>query len=174
MMIAIYPFIWFANLDYTELYLRKRFLLGNALSKVGKILVRFPNPLLEVGWDYTAPIGGEFFFPPFQRGQLLTKMASRVLIGFLNITGSHMLKHDVCSLTCLAACTPFLSSTRMQLLLEAVVRVGFLIFSFHISHRQQFCIFSSKKRYIRQYLRCNRGWICDRLDFIFPRLILMM
>ena len=86
-----------------------------------------------MSWAYTAPIGGEFFFPPFQRGQLLTKMASRVLIGFLNITGSHMLKHDVCSLTCLAACTPFLSSTRMQLLLEAVVRVGFLIFSFHIS-----------------------------------------
>ena len=86
-----------------------------------------------MGWDYTTPIGGEFFFLPFQHSQLLTKMASRVLIGFLNITGSHMLKHDVCSLTCLAACTPFLSSTRMQLLLEAVVRVGFLIFSFHIS-----------------------------------------
>ena len=95
---------------------------------IWKNLVRFPNPLLEVGWDYTAPIGGEFFFPPFQHSQLLTKMASRVLIGFLNITGSHMLKHDVCSLTCLAAYTPFLSSTRMQLLLEAVVRVGFLIF----------------------------------------------
>ena len=86
-----------------------------------------------MSWAYTAPIGGEFFFSPFQHSQLLTKMASRVLIGFLNITGSHMLKHDVCSLTCLAACTPFLSSTRMQLLLEAVVRVGFLIFSFHIS-----------------------------------------
>ena len=59
--------------------------------------------LLEVSWAYTAPIGGEFFFPPFQHSQLLTKMASRVLIGFLNITGSHMLKHDVCSLTCLGA-----------------------------------------------------------------------
>ena len=89
--------------------------------------------LLEVSWAYTTPIGGEFFFPPFQRGQLLTKMASRVLIGFLNITGSHMLKHDVCSLTCLAACTPFLSSTRMQLLLEADIPVGFLISGFHIS-----------------------------------------
>ena len=48
-------------------------------------VVRFPNPLFEVGWDYTAPIGGEFFFPPSQRGQFAQDMAVRVLIGFLNI-----------------------------------------------------------------------------------------
>ena len=57
-------------------------------------LVRFPNPLLEVGWDYTAPIGGEFFFPPSQRGQFGQHMAKGVLIGLLHITGSHMLKPD--------------------------------------------------------------------------------
>ena len=56
------------------------------------ILVRFPNPLLEVGWDYTAPIGGEFFFPPSQRGQFGQHMAKGVLIGLVHITRSHMLK----------------------------------------------------------------------------------
>ena len=54
-------------------------------GRVGMSVVRFPNPLFEVGWDYTAPIGGEFFFPPSQRGQFGQDMAVRVLIGFLNI-----------------------------------------------------------------------------------------
>ena len=47
-----------------------------------------------MSWDYTAPIGGEFFFPPSQRGQFGQDMVSRVLIGFLNITGNHMLHHN--------------------------------------------------------------------------------
>ena len=55
-------------------------------------------------------------------------MAKGVLIGLLHITGSHMLKPDFFSLTDLAVCTPFLSSARMQLLLEAGVPLGFLIF----------------------------------------------
>ena len=84
--------------------------------------------LLEVSWAYTAPIGGEFFFPPSQRGQFGQHMAKGVLIGLLHITGSHMLKPDFFSLTGLAVCTPFLSSARMQLLLEAGVPLGFLIF----------------------------------------------
>ena len=41
-----------------------------------------------------------------------------------------------CSFTCLAASTPFLSSSRSQLLLEAYILHGFLIFSFRISHKQ--------------------------------------
>ena len=28
----------------------------------GFTLVRFPNPLFDVGWDSSTPIGGEFFF----------------------------------------------------------------------------------------------------------------
>ena len=47
-----------------------------------------------MSWDYTAPIGGEFFFPPSQRGQFGQHMAKGVLIGLLHITGSHMLKPD--------------------------------------------------------------------------------
>ena len=39
-----------------------------------------------------------------------------------------MLKPDFFSLTGLAVCTPFLSSARMQLLLEAGIPLGFLIF----------------------------------------------
>ena len=37
--------------------------------------------------------------------------------------------------------------------------------SFQISHRQQFCIFSSMKRYICPYLRWNRGRICEQAGF---------
>jgi hypothetical protein len=85
--------------------------------------------LLEVSWDYTTPIGGEFFFPPSQRGQFGQDMASRVLIGFLNITGSHMPNHNFCSLTGLAPSSRFLSSTHLQLLLKPFISHGFPFFS---------------------------------------------
>ena len=45
-----------------------------------------------------------------------------------------------CSLTGLAASTQFLSSSRSQLLLEGDISIGFVIFSFHISHQPQFWI----------------------------------
>ena len=45
-----------------------------------------------------------------------------------------------CSLTGLAASTQVLSSSRSQLLLEADISLGFVIFSFHISHQLQFWI----------------------------------
>ena len=62
--------------------------LSNRITRSN--LVRFPNPLFDVGWDYTTPIGGEFFFLVLQHSQLLTKMASGVLIGFVHTSLSHM------------------------------------------------------------------------------------
>ena len=111
-----------------------------------------------MSWDYTAPIGGEFFFPPSQRGQFGQHMAKGVLIGLLHITGSHMLKPDFFSLTGLAVCTPFLSSARMQLLLEAGIAVGFLIFQLSDFLRQNATfVFAENK------CKC----ICQAVHFIF-------
>ena len=56
-----------------------------------------------------------------------------------HLTKPHAQSH-FCSLTGLAASTPFLSSLGSQLLLEAYISLGFLIFSFRISRQQPFCI----------------------------------
>ena len=69
-----------------------------------------------------------------------------------------MLKPDFFSLTGLAVCTPFLSSARMQLLLEAGIAVGFLIFQLSDFLRQNATfVFAENK------CKC----ICQAVHFIF-------
>ena len=120
--------------------------------------VRFPNPLLEVGWDYTAPIGGEFFFPPSQRGQFGQDMAVRVLIGFLNITGSHMLNHNFFHSLVLPLAADFYPPAICNFCWRHLLHMDFPFFSNCISPRQAICISSA---IIEQ---------TQRTDMIFPKM----
>ena len=94
--------------------------VANVQSKVAPAarhhLVRFPTSLLEVSWEYTTPIGGEFFFSPSKHWKLSLSTVGRVLIGFLDVSACHMTNHNLISPTGLAASIQFLSYTSLQLL----------------------------------------------------------
>ena len=126
--------------------------------KVGFSLVRFPNPLLEVGWDYTAPIGGEFFSHPPSATNLDSTWPRGCLLDCSTSKEATCSSPTFFSLTGLAVCTPFLSSARMQLLLEAGIAVGFLIFQLSDFLRQNATfVFAENK------CKC----ICQAVHFIF-------
>ena len=114
---------------------------------MSKCLVRFPASLAsgsESGFQYPYRWGIFLCSPPegtivAEHGQLGAYWISEHLTKPL--AQSHF-----CSLTGLATSTQVLSSPRSQLLQEADISLGFVIFSFHISHQPQF-------------------WICEQAGF---------
>ena len=104
-------------------------------------LVRFPASLAsgsESGFQY-----------PHRWGIFLCSPPARTIVAEHGQLGAYWISEHLtkplaqshfCSLTGLAASTQFLSSSRSQLLLEGDISIGFVIFSFHISHQPQFWI----------------------------------
>ena len=111
------------------------------------MVVRFPASLAsgsESGFQYPYRWGIFLCSPPArtivaEHGQLSAYWISEHLM-------KPLAQAHFCSLTGLAASTQVLSSTRSQLLMEADISLGFLIFCFHISHQPQF-------------------WICEQAGF---------
>ena len=123
---------------------------SNVLCTIGDPpppLVRFPASLAsgsESGFQYPYRWGIFLCSPPArtivaEHGQLSAYWISEHLM-------KPLARSHFCSLTGLAASTQVLSSTRSQLLMEADISLGFLIFCFHISHQPQF-------------------WICEQAGF---------
>ena len=104
-------------------------------------VVRFPASLAfgsESGLQY-----------PYKWGIFLCSPPARTIVAEHGQLGAYWISEHLskplaqshfCSLTGLAASTQVLSSSRSQLLLEADISLGFVIFSFHISHQLQFWI----------------------------------
>ena len=127
-----------------------------------------------MSWDYTTPIGGEFFFLVLQHSQLLTKMASGVLIGFVHTSLSHM-RHLTFVHSLVLSLAPHVHPPpESNFCLRQISQLDFSFSAFIFLTGSILHSSDQRSAFLGQYLCSQLSRICEQAEFhIFHDLFLI-